>query len=75
MGDKSADKAIENHEKHEKIVDAAVKAGKDAGFDVEATQGNNPKGDIVVPSDQAEDFQNEIRKNIKDNRKKKWLVI
>jgi len=71
MGDKSGKKAIDNHIKHEKIVDAAVQAGKDAGYDVEATQGNNPKGDIKVPKDQAKDYQNEIRKNIKDNRKKK----
>ena len=71
MGDRSGKKAIKNHIKHEEIVDAAVKAGKDAGFDVQATQGNNPKGDIKVPKSQAKDFQREIRRNIKNNRKGK----
>jgi hypothetical protein len=70
MGDKSADKAIENSIKHEKLVDGAVAAGKDAGIDAEATQGNDPKGDIRVPQGQSEEFEKTIRKNIKDNRKK-----
>ena len=57
MGDRAGKKAIEQHIKHEKIVDAAAKAGQDAGFDVEATQGNNPKGDIKVPMSQAKAFK------------------
>jgi uncharacterized membrane-anchored protein len=68
MGDKSAKKAIENHKKHEAIVDAAVKGGQQAGLNPEPTQGNSPKGDIRVPKGEAAQFEKEIRKNIKDNR-------
>ncbi len=68
MGDKSGRKAIEQHIKHEEIVDATVKALNDAGIDAEATQGNNPKGDIQIPADQAKEAEKVIRDNIKRNR-------
>ena len=71
MGDSSGKKAIDNHIKHEKIVDSTVQALNDAGIDAEATQGHNPKGDIKIPADQAADAQKVIQDNINKNRKGK----
>lgn len=44
----SVRKAIASALKHEDIVDNAVKLGKHHNLDVEATEGNDPKGDIRV---------------------------
>jgi len=68
MGDEAAKKAIDNHIKHEEIVDATVKALNDAGIHAEPTQGNNPKGDIQIPADQAGNAEKVIKDNIKSNR-------
>ncbi|MDN3454741.1 hypothetical protein [Psychrobacter sp. APC 3350] len=44
----SARKAAESTLKHEDLVDAIEKLGKSKGLDVEATEGNDKRGDIRV---------------------------
>lgn len=44
----AARKAAESTLKHEDIVDAIEALGKSIGLDVEATEGNETKGDIRV---------------------------
>ena len=71
MGDPSGAKAIENHIKHEKIVDAVVKVLNDAGIEAKPTEGHNPKGDIQIPADKIEESQQVIQDCRKSNRDKK----
>lgn len=44
----AARKAAESTLKHEDLVDAIENLGKKNGLDVEATEGNDPRGDVRV---------------------------
>ncbi|HCE4788166.1 TPA: hypothetical protein NKQ44_002607 [Vibrio parahaemolyticus] len=44
----AARKAAESTIKHEDLVDAIEKLGKENGLDVEATEGNDKRGDVRV---------------------------
>ncbi len=73
MNDKeksSVRKMIESATKHEDIVDAAVELGKNEGLDVEATDGNDPHGDIKVAKDDAQEFLNSMGETIDRYRNK-----
>jgi len=57
MTEKSAArKAAESAIEHEDIVDNAVKLGKNKGLQVEATPGNDPRGDIKVARKDSKEF-------------------
>ena len=65
----TAQKTIESYEKHEAIIENAVKLGKDSGLDVEATEGNDPKGDIRVSSSDLGEFLDVVGGTIDSNKK------
>jgi len=72
MTEKSAArKAAESTFKHEDIVDNAVKLGKDQGLEVEATTGNDPRGDIRVDREDSENFLDLLENTIDKNQKKR----
>lgn len=64
----SARKAAESTLKHEDIVDNAVKLGKEKGLKVEATTGNDPKGDIKVDRKDSKEFLDLLGSTIDKNQ-------
>jgi hypothetical protein len=71
MSEKSAGrKAIESYKKHEDLIDNAVRLGKAAGLDVDATVGNDPKGDVRVAVKDKDRFLELLSNTIDSNRAK-----
>jgi outer membrane protein TolC len=66
----TAEKTIESYQKHEAIVEKAVESGKNAGYDVEATNGNDSRGDIRVAKDDAQEYLDHLGRTIDGNRNK-----
>jgi len=67
----TAQKSIESHKKHEELIDKAVKLGEGAGLDVNATLGNDPKGDVRVAARDKDAFLKLLGDTIDSNRKKR----
>jgi hypothetical protein len=64
-------KVIEAYTKHEDLIDKAVELGTSHHLNVEATDGNDPKGDIKVAAGDLEDFVDLISKTIKKNQSRR----
>jgi len=67
----SGRKAIESYIKHEDMVDNAVKLGKDNGLNVSPTEGNDPKGDVKVSTEDTEKFLKLLGETIDKNQAKR----
>ncbi|MBF2057349.1 MAG: hypothetical protein IGQ45_09020 [Cyanobacterium sp. T60_A2020_053] len=64
----SGRKAIDSYIKHEDIVDNAVKLGQKNGLKVEATQGNDSKGDIKVAKEDSKKYLDLLADTIDKNQ-------
>lgn len=61
----AARKAAESTLVHEDLVDAIEALGKAHGLDVEATEGNDPRGDLRVKKSDFQSLMNIIQSKVK----------
>lgn len=64
----AARKAAESTIRHEDLVDAIENLGKKNGLDVEATEGNDKRGDVRVSKEDFSKLVSLIKKKLEDKK-------